>query len=817
MTLNGLLVLYRSLSRHRLYAALNVLGLAGGIAVFLVLLLVVRYERSFDRWLPHADQVYRLDSTFFEVGQPPEEISDTTFVALPLLRADYPQIIDGARAMGRNDPVSAGSLINSERVTFVDPSFLNVIEAPIIAGDRMTALASPTAVVITEAIARKYFDTTQALGRTLDITHEGVKRAYTVSAILKNLPANTTLQFQMLVPLTPPIEQDVEAFHNWGSSSGLTYLRFRTPAEARAVASDLPNFLARRAAGTGDDQLGPRPQDGLKLSLIRLPDAHFHDVSVEADVAGADPRVVYSLGLVGLLALITAAINYVNLATARSGLRAREVALRKVMGATRSMLLRQFLGEAVALVAVAALIGLALSELAVPFVNTLGGWDMRIDYARVVPLLAALVIAVGLGAGCYPAILLANYRPAAVLASARTPAGGRLGTRLRAILVLAQFASAIAFAICTLVIDRQAAFLGTADRGFERNGLVIVSSLRALELRSRQLSILDALRRVPGVTSATLSDREPDSNKNSDVTVSRAGQPGAPPNLVVEVVGADYLPTYGVHLLAGRWFDAAHREDDSKGLRDGRQMVSTVINRGAVGVLGFATPADAIGKVFSRGARAPAPMRIIGVIGDVRFGTPRAPVGPQFYLYDSGPFDSGQGAIRFSGVPAHEIIARLQTTWRQVAPDYPFDAKTANERLSGSYKPDQQRAQLFSAGAILAVAIACVGLYGLASFSTARRMKEIGIRKVLGASTRDVLLLLVGQFVRPVLIANLIAWPIAWAVMRGWLAGFDQRITLSPLFFLLAGGGALLIAVLTVLGQAWRVAHAEPARALRYE
>jgi putative ABC transport system permease protein len=817
MIAHGLLALYRSLSRHRLYAALNVLGLAAGIAVFLVLLLVVQYERSFDRWLPKADQTYRLDSTFFNPGQPSQEGAYASFVALPLLRADYKQIIAGARIMGRTDPVAVGSLINNEDIGFVDPSFLDVVELPLVAGDRATALASPSSIAITETVARKYFDTTKALGRTLDITHEGAKRSYTVGAIIADLPKNTTLQLQILVPLTPTVEQDVPAFSDWGSSSGQTYLRLRTQAEAHAMEADLPNFLDRRAAGTGDTQLGAKPRDGLVLSLIRLPEAHFHDVAVDADVPGADPRVVYSLGLVGLLALITAAINYVNLATARSGLRAREVALRKVTGATRSMLLRQFLGEAVALVAVAALIGLALSELAIPMVNTLQGWALQIKYAEVIPLLAVLVVLVGLGAGAYPAILLANYRPAAVLASARAPAGGRLGTRLRAILVVAQFASAIGFAICTLVIDRQAAFLSSADRGFDRNGLIIVASLRAAELQSRQLTILDALRRVPGVTAATLSDREPDSNNNSDTSVSRAGLVGAPPVLVSEVVGADYLPSYGVHLLAGRWFDAAHGQDDSKSLRNTRRMFSVAINLGAVHALGFADAASAIGQQFSRGTNAGRPVTIIGVVGDVRFKSPREPVGPQFYMYDSGPINYAQGAIRFAGVPSREMMTRLQAAWRASVPDYPFDAKTADARLADFYQPDQRRAQLLSAGAVLAVAIACVGLYGLASFSTARRMKEIGIRKVLGASTRDVLVLLVGQFVRPVLIANVIAWPIAWAVMRGWLAGFDQRIALSPLYFLAASAGALLIAMGTVLGQAWRVARAEPARALRYE
>jgi putative ABC transport system permease protein len=595
-------------------------------------------------------------------------------------------------------------------------------------------------------------------------------------------------------------------------------VRIPSAADAAAVNARLRDFVRRRASGPGDAELGPGAEDQMELTLVPVPAAHFHDVNVSAEVPGVDRRVVFSLAVVGVMALLTAAINYINLATARAGLRAREVALRKVVGATRGTLLRQFLAEAIAVVALAALIGLAATELALPVVNALGGWAVRLDYAVVLPWLLGLIVVVGLGAGAYPAVLLANYRPATVLASARTPAGGRMGTRLRSLLVLVQFVSAIAFGICTLVIDSQADLLRNADRGFDRNGLIIVRSLDADELQSRQVAILDALRHVPGVVSATLSDREPDSNNSSNLSITVPGLPGPDPSMMRETVGDDYLPTYGVHLLAGRWFDAAHRQDDLNGRPMGHASWNVVINRAALPLLGLHDPQAALGKSFSMDTLSGrATLEVIGVTQDVRFMSPRQPVAGQMYVHDSTSIQYGQGAIRFSGVPRAEMLRRLQAAWRSMAPDNPFVASTADQRLEQFYKPDQQRARLFSAGAVLAVLIACVGLYGLASFSTARRMQEIGIRKVLGASTRDVLVLLVGQFVRPVLLANLIAWPIAWIVARSWLAGFDQRISLSPLYFLEAGAVALAIAVLTVLGQAWRVAQAEPARALRYE
>jgi len=819
MIANYFLVLYRSLGRQPLYAALNVFGLAAGIAVFLVLTLVVRYEASYDRWLPHASETYLIDSTFFNPGQAPAEYAEASFVMLPWLRQDFPQITGAARTMDRDDTVSVGPVIDSEQVTYVDPSFLQIVELPLITGDRAAALANPASVVLDESIARKYFGTTQVVGRMLDIAHNGIKRAYTVSAVMQDLPGNTSLKLSLLAPMIPAAEQGVQSFQSWQSLSGKIFVRLRSPADAATLDAAFPDFLRRHATGNSANQLGLNPTVNCQLLLVALPDAHFHDVYVQADVPGVDRRVVLSLGAVGLMALLTAAINYVNLATARAGLRAREVALRKVVGATRAMLMAQFLAEAVVVVALAALIGLAATEVALPLVNEVGGWEVRIDYGTVVPGLLLLTLVVGLGAGCYPALLLASYRPSVVLASARTPAGGRMGTNLRNLLVLLQFISAIAFAICTLVIDAQAELLRSADRGFERPGLIIVRSLSAHELQPRQIALLSALRGVTGVTAATISDRQPDSDDtNNTSNVHRVGLVSPAPTLALEDVGDDYLEAYGVHLIVGRWFDDAHRLDDMAGSNGAGRTFNGVINRTAARALGFVDPNAALGQsITTKFSGGILTLNIIGVVQDVRFMSPRNPVAPQLYVHDSHAIQDGEGAIRFSGVPEADLMQRLQQVWHNAAPDEAFSAESAEGRLADYYEPDQQRAQLFSAGAVLAVMIACVGLYGLASFSTARRVKEIGIRKVLGASSRDVLLLLVGQFVRPVLLANLIAWPLAWAAMRFWLAGFDQRVELSPLYFLAAGGGALAIAILTVVGQAVRVAGAEPAKALRYE
>jgi len=383
--------------------------------------------------------------------------------------------------------------------------------------------------------------------------------------------------------------------------------------------------------------------------------------------------------------------------------------------------------------------------------------------------------------------------------------------------VLLQFAAAIGFTICTFVLSAQARYLHDADRGFRRDGLIMVAGMASDDMAKRQAAIVDALRGAPGVTAVALSNQEPASTNIGLADASRPGGQGRKSTLLAEFTGPGYLQTYGVTVIAGRALDDQHRLDDFAGLDSKARAtlsMNIMLNQTAVKALGFTGPADAIGRQVQINERANT---VVGVLRDVRFLSPRAPVNAAFYRYYSHDVPNGIAAVRYQGVAADEIMPRLRAAWNRVAADQPFAAQTAETRLSDYYLPDQQRARLFTIGAVLAVAIACFGLYGLASFTTTRRVKEIGIRKTLGASTGDILWLLVGQFLRPVLLANLVAWPLAWLAMRAWLAGFDERITLSPGYFVGATALTLTIAIVTVVGQAFAVARAEPAKALRHE
>ena len=815
---SALLTLYRSLTRHKLYALLSIGGLALGIAVFLVLFLYVQFERSYDKVLPGHDKIWVVTNTWHVPGIPETPYFDSMGGLITQLQGDFPQVV-GTRFWGRDAAVLRGDSATKETSALVDANFFDFFPFPAEAGDPKAALKDPSGLVITDKIARKYFGTSSPIGQQMSLNIGGTTRLYHVLAVLKDSPKNMTYTADLYAPLVVArlSKEDTRFFSHWGSSQLQTFIRFDDPAQARALSKQMPAFTDRH----GVTDQGPDLHKTLTVDFAPLGGVHLSDP--------ADRAVIATLGIVGVLTLLIAIVNYVNLATARAGLRAREVAVRKVLGGTRRSLIRQFVGEAIVTVALAALIGLALAEAALPFVNSLGGLDLAIDYwgaHSILPALVVLVIIVGVLAGAYPAFVLSQYRPAAVLASARAPGGGRAGARLRQALVVLQFAIAIAFIVGTGVLVAQTQHLRSADLGFKRTGVITVRSFQddALD-EAQRAEILAAFANLPGVTGVARGDDAPgDSGTTNSNTVSLPGQAAGPkPSLTLVDVGLNYFDVYGARLLAGRLFDTAHALDDRTDKTDAEINATphnAVVNMSAVRQLGFASPEAALGKLMTFESNVlPNPSsRIVGVIDDMRFRSPHEPVRPTIYFYFRHDQWPPIAAVRYQGANPKLLMRQLETTWKRIAPQVPFAADTVDQRLYDQYyKPDTQRSRLFTIGAVLAVVIGCIGLYGLASFDTARRVKEIGIRKTLGASTRDVLRLLIGQFLKPVLIANLIAWPLAFFAMRKWLAGFDDRIALSPLFFIGATLLALGIACLTVFSQAWRVARAEPARALRYE
>ena len=828
---NYALSLYRTLARHRLYAALNMLGLALGIAVCVALLLVVRFETSFDRWIPQADHIVRLNKINSFPGRPTTEVSSTQAVLLPALLQDFPQIAAGTRIWTQTVVVRSGAQTAFEDVALSDPSVFDVFRLPFAAGDPRTALPDLNSLVVSQQLARKYFGTERAIGRTLTVALNGKPRTYRVSGVLKDLPPNSHLVLGMIGRFSPDLAGgDRELMERWRSSFLYTYLRLRSPDDIATLQAAIPAFVDRRAHGPDGDSYTHKQY---QYRLIHLTDIHFSDSRTGAAFKpGADPLFVSALGVMGLVTLLIAIVNYVSLATARAGMRAREVAVRKVMGATRRALIAQFAGESVALALAAGLIAAALLEVTLPAVSAVLGEPIRLTYLGAGGVLLPLIflcVAVGIVSGVYPALVLSGFRPAAVLASARTPGGGRTGARVRAVLAVGQFAIAICLMVCTAVIFAQIQFVRNADRGFQRDGLILVKGIGEPAAVAHMHALVDAFRATPGVISATASDRRPATDSENNGNIVLISNPKIEPTITSERIGSDYVKTYGLTVIAGRDFDQRHGLDDRAGLT-GDQLAArggnVMINQSAARAFGFTDPTRAVGQRLRIGRStngSPVVMTIVGVVGDVRFQSPRDRPPPQYYIQNSAlpaTMDlpgSMAAAVRVNAADIPAVTQRLGQVWRNMVPEAPFRSETVEAALKPYYDPDARRGQLFAAGSALSAVIACLGLYGLAAFNTGRRTKEIGIRKTLGASTADVLRLLVGEFLRPVLWANLIAWPVAWLVMRSWLAGFDQRIELNPTYFLAPTVAALVVAVFTVAEQAIRVARAEPAQALRYE
>jgi putative ABC transport system permease protein len=803
----ALLSLYRSLTRHKVYAALNIGGLAVGVAVFLVLGLYVRFETSFEKWLPDHDKIYVVQTVWNLPGSPFNgRYPDTMGGLLEQLQEDFPGTV-GTRIWGGE---GAGSVLRrgvatKEDVAEVDPSFFDVFDLPMVSGDGRRALADPSGAIISESLAHKYFGTSNPIGQTITASYQG-PQTYRIGGVFRDLPTNSDMKLSLLLPLIKGVERD-NWFH-WGSTHLTTYLRFATAGAARTYAQKFSAFVDRRALKDS----GPNASKTETLALLPLTEQHL--ASPTGSVSSKKLTVV-TLGLVGVLTLLIAIINYVNLATARAGLRAREVAMRKVLGAGRQTLVTQFLGEAMLMVGIAALVGLILAELGLPLVNAAGGLSLTIPYMVVVPALAVLVAVVGALAGFYPALLLSRVPAAAVLASSRSPGGGRAGTRVREALVVFQFGLAIAFMIGTAVLLTQVRHVRQADLGYQRDGLIVIRSIADGNVAPAQRrAMVEAIRALPGVQQVALGGDGPGGSGTTNAdNVPLPGVPGEGPSLRWVSTGPGFFQVYGARLMAGRMFDPARREDDHQ-LMDAARNHNIIINRLGVKQLGFASPDAAIGKVVG-GNR---PRTIIGVVENLRFDTPRTPVAPTYFYYSGDPAKSYPmiAAIRYTGDP-RTMLAQIRAIWQRMVPQVPFEGDTADNRLARYYKADEQTTRMFGIGAGLAVLIGCVGLWGLASFNTARRVREIGIRKTLGASATDIVRLLVGQFLRPVLLANLIAWPLAFVAMRTWLAGFNDRVALSPLFFVGASLVATAIAVLTVLGQSLRASRAAPAWALRHD
>jgi putative ABC transport system permease protein len=806
---NYLVAAWRSARRDRAYSVINVLGLAVGLAAAILIALFVRHELTYDAFLTDSDQVYRVSLQIRNPGQTLKWGSESPKHTAAALVLDFPEFSGVARLIPEQIGVRRGEIEASEDVFWADPDFLTVMGLRTIAGDAATALAAPDGVVLTRSMARKYFGTDTPLGATLEFNRQDPMR---VTAIIEDLPSNTHLASQIIAAAravaSPQSHEDAEPQKRGDLfPNGYLYVRLKPGASAADIqARLLHDFPHRRFPQDAEDD--PK---GELLTFMLDPVTSIHMLPYVRDMKErTDPETVAQIGIVGVLIIAIAAINFVNLMTARAARRAIEVGVRKALGATRRQLIVQFMGEAMGFTAIAVAIAVALVELLLPSFNA--ALDHRIRFAiwqdpELAAGVLALTLIVGLGAGFYPALVLSSFPPAAALKSARATASGR--GRLRQALVVLQFAASIGLAVSTLVIARQTGFATGQSLRLDKDQVLLVRGPQAcIESFRNQITAL------AGVRGAVCSRNEP---LGFDISTTSTLADGHQMHVNQGYVDFGFFEFYGLPLLAGRYFDRSRAEDSIPPEADAVMEASVVINEAAMRVFGFANPQAAIGQEVTVDFVRPThrPSHIIGVVPDFPNGTIRRVVPPGMYYVDQR--QRSMLSIRLDGGQIPATLSAIDRIWSENVAEAPIRRVFLDSELEKRYRDLERQGRIFGWFSAVAVAIGCLGLFGLSALAAERRTKEIGIRKALGASTGNIVILLIWQFIKPVLLANAIAWPLTWWLMQRWLDGFAYRIELPWQPFLLASAGALAIAMATTGFHALQAARARPVASLRYE
>lgn len=827
---NYLTVGIRTLLHNRAFTMINILGLAVGMAACILLLLFVRYEMSFDAWLPGHGRAYQIQT----VSNDPENgrvgaQQNSPYIVGRTLVKDFPEI-DKAAYVGLARPVIVqNGVATTGSVMMAEPDFLDIMPLPLVQGDARSALRDRYSLLITESEAARRFADRNPIGQRLSITLNGRTFDYHVTGVLRDIPRNSHLEIDILIPFNRTSYSDhPEFFTSYGWRGGFNYVRLRPGVTAADLAPRMAAWEKRNIPRHDVGGVMMSEGDTNDWKMVPVTDVHLGGAK-NGMTPTNDAKTLATFALIALLILAMACINFTNLSTARAGQRAREVALRKVLGASRRQLIVQFLGESLIVAAVAMLFALALVELVLPLLSQFLDADLRLDYVgpggALLPVIA-LVLLVGVAAGTYPAFVLSRFDPAPVLKSNRGGTDIQGSGRMRNVLVVGQFTVSIALIICTGVVMSQTIYARSVNAGYDRAGLLQVGEVGRKQLAPTIETLVTAVAHVPGVQAVGRTTIGVDTGSTINTTVRVDGNP-RPIVIGNYSVDAGFLPAMGLKPLVGRTFDANVPRDDSAIAPNDKAAeaafaargANVVINAAAVTKLGFAAPAQAIGKVIRASvvddALGLTPLTIVGVVPDAQFRSVRDPVEPIVFTLDR--YNLTDMLVRVDPADAGAVRDRIAATWMRYAPQVPFEARFVDDIVAQQYDADEARAKTFAGFAGLAIFVACLGLYGLAAFTAERRTREIGIRKVLGARNGDIVRLLVWQFSRPVLIANLIAWPVAWWLMRDWLDGFAQRINLGPQWFIGAGLLAAGIAAATIIGHALRVAGRSPALALRYE
>jgi putative ABC transport system permease protein len=785
MIKNYIKIALRNLRRHKGYSFINIAGLAIGMACCILILLWVQDELSFDRYHKNADSIYRViqdinfsdHSTTWAITQGPLG---------PSLYEDFPEIINFTRVTGRRFRLSYREHSYDEVLGMADESIFEMFTFPLVAGDPQTVLSDPNSIVLTEEMAKKYFGDEHPIGKVLKADD---RYDFLVTGILEEFPQNSHFRYDFLIPFIFGRELKYTV-DNWRNSQFRTYVQIQEGIPYQEVVQKISGYLYEK----------PTIEKDAKLNLQPLARIHLYS-DYEFDGNHGDITYVTIFSIIAFFILVIACINFMNLTTARSANRAREVGMRKVAGAYRRDLVRQFFGESILLAFIALVFAVGIVYLLLPAFNKLAAKELSFGISgniQTLLVLAGIALITGLIAGSYPALFLSAFQPVNVLKG--TLHSRTKGSAFRKVLVVLQFSLTILLIVCTTIVYNQMNFMRNRKLGYDKEYLVY-AVLRG-DMRKQFDAVKEELLKNPSILDVTSSGTIPTYGYNFSNSLWHWEGQNADEEILMRAsfIDYNYFETFGMEIVGGRSYSREFSTDATEAL---------IVNEEAVKVMGMESP---IGKQLGIGDNQ---AKIIGVVKNYHFRSMKQEIEPLILILN--PSNCWALFAKLSSEDISKSIGHMEKVWGQFAPGFPFNYRFMDEAIDNLYRAEQRIGTLFRYFSILAILISCLGLFGLASFMAEQRTKEIGIRKVLGATVSNILLLLSKEFTKWVLIANLIAWPVAYFAMRQWLQGYAYRINIAVWSFVLAAVLALTIALLTVSYQALRAATANPADALRYE
>jgi len=812
MLKNYLKITFRNLAKYKFISFINIFGLTVGLTCCLLILTYILHETSYDKYNRQASRIWRVTRSWNNK----EGIVSLHLGAIapafgPLLLNDFPEIQKMTRVLpnGTSPMRYEDKVFNEQNLYFADNNLFSVFDVNLIEGDRHNALTDPFSIVMTPAVARKYFGDADPINKVVRLNNQA---NFKVTGIFDPLPSNSHFHPEVLLSFPTLNDSTIYGAKNLANSFSnnafFTYLLLPENYPVHNMEAQFPAFLDRHMPANKKDPTA-KVSAGTRLYLQKLTDVHLRSHLDEEMEENGDITRVYIFGAIALFILLIACINYMNLSTARSTLRAKEIGIRKVSGAQRQEIIFQFLSESVLVSYISVLLAAALTWLCLPWINDITGLQLSVKSLLQPAVLIAVTLTplvVGLLSGLYPALFLSSFKPQVVLKGLFKAGGTSIS--FRKALVVVQFSVSIILLISTAIVFQQLHYMQTASLGFSKDHVLVMSYNNGLD-KSYE-SFRTRLTHDPRILEVSRSSRIPSGRLLDESGAStESGDSLRPVSADIKFVSVDhdFVATYHIPIVAGRDYSRDYATDSTNFL----------LNVAAAKALGISDPGRLVGRNFGYGG---AKGKVIGIMGDFNFESMHQRIVP-LILTMPNSHDAGNSfnniSIRLSGNDVPGALATLEKTWKSYMPEVPFEYSFLDDKFDQLYRSEQRQGSLFTCFAGIAIFIACLGLLGLSAFSISQRVKEIGVRKVLGASTGSIVGLLSRDFLKLVAIAALIAFPVAWYTMHAWLGDFAYRISIQWWVFLLAGVLAAVVALITISFQAIRAALANPVKSLRSE